>query len=561
MVKPDHEDELIVLVAATRNLAILTRELDAGLYINTQDFEHQRTLLQWAILGRRQDVVQLLISRGADVNSAEPIHGRSALHMAVTISDAKIAESLLEAGAHIDSRDNQGETPLLLACRAGNNNKLLALLLNAGADPDVKSHSSKFFTPLTVAARLGHVKAVKLLLLHNATAHLVDGYAMTPLMYAVREDHGEIANLLSKRMARDDPRSSGDIWEDAMSSLRTEENDPYQDLDQETGLLRAARDGRLDIVKSRLEAGISVGTKDEKSQTPLSLAAENGYDEVASVLLEWKADPNTQDAELQTPLMHAASHGHADIMSLLLDNGADVDCRDANQWTALMVASEQGHEACVRLLLEHGADSNAEDEEQFTPLLHAAISGHQSIVAELIDAGADVDAQDEAENLTAISRAAEGGHEDVLRILVENNADPNADNRTLHSTLYGFSSDNDRAHSVIQMLVDHGADVYMDCWTDERPLVIASKQGRIATVKLFLEAKFDSAKVRREHIWDAITVAAEHGEKEILAMLMNNYAPDGTESETPWEWVKSYRFGQSYELLRPYFESENTPES
>lgn len=100
-------------------------------------------------------------------------------------------------------------------------------LLNVGVDLDVKSYFSKFFMFFIVVVRLGYVKVVKLLLLYNVIVYLVDGYVMILLMYVVREDYGEIVNLLLKCMVCDDLRSLGDIWEDVMLFFRMEENDLY----------------------------------------------------------------------------------------------------------------------------------------------------------------------------------------------------------------------------------------------------------------------------------------------------------------------------------------------
>ncbi|KAF9773350.1 hypothetical protein IL306_008883 [Fusarium sp. DS 682] len=218
-----------------------------------------------------------------------------------------------------------------------------------------------------------------------------------------------------------------------------------------------------------------------------------------------------------------------------------------------MVAAEQGHDETVALLLDHGADPNSRTGDLFTPIMQAAIGGYPDIVARLLDAGADPDAQDETDYLTTISRAAEHGNGDVIKLLLEKGVNPNVDDRILLSTLYGMD-DNSEGQAVIKMLVEHGADVFMDCWSDERPLVIAAREGRLLTVEMFLKASYSSNSVRQAHIWDAITVAAEHGHALVLERLMEHYDPDGTEKQTPWEWVKEYRFGESYELLRPYSE-------
>lgn len=105
------------------------------------------------------------------------------------------------------------------------------------------------------------------------------------------------------------------------------------------------------------------------------------------------------------------------------------------------------------------------------------------------------------------------------------------------------------------MLVKNGADVFMDGWSDKRPLVTDTRKGRCRTVDIFLEASYFLRAVRQEHIWDAIIVAAEGGHEVILERLMKDYDMDEAERQTKWEWVQKSQFGDSLELLRPYFES------
>ncbi|EWZ93961.1 hypothetical protein BFJ63_vAg3519 [Fusarium oxysporum f. sp. narcissi] len=342
-----------------------------------------------------------------------------------------------------------------------------------------------------------------------------------------------------------------------MSHLVLDTDSPYRSLEPNKALLQAVKEERLDILTKLVERGVYTGTRDEKGRTPLFYAAEAENVEIASRLPQKGASPNAQDDEGQTALSRASFEGNVDVTSLLLASGAEVDLADAEGWTPLMTASKQGHDEVVALLLEHGADPNARDNNEFTAIMLAAIDGHADIVARLLDAGADPNAQNETENLTTISWAAEHGNADVIKLLLERGVDPNVDDRTLLSALYGFKSgDISGSHAVMEMLVKHGVDVFMDSWTDERPLVVAAEQRRYLTVELFLEASYSSASVRQEHIWDAITVAAEHGEDAILASLMRHYGPDETENQTPWEWVKEYHFGHSFELLRPYFEPD-----
>ncbi|KAG4269890.1 hypothetical protein FPRO04_11960 [Fusarium proliferatum] len=347
--------------------------------------------------------------------------------------------------------------------------------------------------------------------------------------------------------------------EDAMGYLRLNWPNPYGELYLEIALLEALKEARLDVVEELLEKAVNAHFRGGDEQTSLSHSTELGFQQIVASPLRQGASMDKQDEKGQTLLCRASLGGNIKIMSLLLDSGADVELADDEGWTPLMVAAERGHDEAVALLLKHGADPNATDNEEFTPLLHAAMIGYRDIVERLLNAGADPNAQDETQYRTAMSWAAESGHDDVVKLLLERGADPNMDDRVLLCALSGCErddfEDNDR---LLEMLVKNGADVFMDQWSDERPLVIAARQGRHRTVELFLEASFTLRGVRQEHICDAITVAAEEGHETILANLMKHCEMNETEKQIKWECVQKSQFGDAFELLRPYFEPDAT---
>jgi ankyrin repeat protein/glycosyltransferase involved in cell wall biosynthesis/tetratricopeptide (TPR) repeat protein/Leucine-rich repeat (LRR) protein len=111
--------------------------------------EHTADLpLHYAAAQGRQDLVELLLARGADVH-IRGARGRTALHHAARSGSEDVARLLLERGAEPGATDEDGETPLAAAAhceRAG----VAALLEQHGARADLNS-----------AVRLGHARRVR----------------------------------------------------------------------------------------------------------------------------------------------------------------------------------------------------------------------------------------------------------------------------------------------------------------------------------------------------------------------------------------------------------------
>ncbi len=82
--------------------------------------------LHAAVAGNHDEVVDLLITGGADVNTTYE-QRTSPLHVAAQNGNALIARALLEAGASVNARQSDGKTPLAVASEAGHTEVTLVL--------------------------------------------------------------------------------------------------------------------------------------------------------------------------------------------------------------------------------------------------------------------------------------------------------------------------------------------------------------------------------------------------------------------------------------------------
>ena len=107
---------------------------------------------------------------------------------------------LVEVGADVELRttDEAGDTALIAAAQHGHDQIVRMLLERGGADPNVGTADRLGATPLFIAARGGHLDAVKVLVevgrAHVDLARTSDGY--TPLIMAAHKGHLEIVRCL-----------------------------------------------------------------------------------------------------------------------------------------------------------------------------------------------------------------------------------------------------------------------------------------------------------------------------------------------------------------------------
>ncbi len=125
-------------------------------------------------------------------------------------------------------------------------------------------------------------------------------------------------------------------------------------------LIAATLAGDHSRVEALLDAGAPVDAVDEADNTPLILAARDGRLDIAALLIGRGARIDWQDDEKVTPLIIAAFRDHHAIVELLLAHGAAVDIRDQWRRTALDYALRRGADDTIaRRLRAAGAQPGA----------------------------------------------------------------------------------------------------------------------------------------------------------------------------------------------------------
>lgn len=166
-------------------------------------------------------------------------------------------------------------------------------------------------------------------------------------------------------------------------------------------LLAAAEEGDAGSVRSLLDAGVDVDSRDpQDGYAALIIAAEEGRLEVVKCLVNRGARLEVRDAVGRTPLFAAAAANRAAVVSYLVDRGADPLVVDYDGRAVFWAACAVDAADAVRALLDRArarrvdVDINAKDPEcGLTAVEFAAHRGHATILRLLRERGAKEDSR------------------------------------------------------------------------------------------------------------------------------------------------------------------------
>lgn len=463
--------------------------IDAGAAVNAcPSPDRGMTALQAAISTAYYDtdIVKTLLNSRANVNAPSArFNGTTALQAAVKSKNIDVVQILLTAGANIGPLPGQSGYALLMQAVCNQDIEMAALLLSKGANPDTPSCADWHLSPLQEAARVGNLSLVRLLLSWdadvNAPANNFCGLTAlqaaaeqgslpvinallqaggdinapaasngkTVLQAAVLAGHTEVSRFFLERGATlvvSDEEAKSGILSLALRSWSIKDelvellimagadvnpssvNDDKKLNARDAVLQQVARRGSYKLFHMILTAGADVNIRSVTKSGPvtaLQAAVQSRNIDIVQALIQRGADidaPANEESG-QTALQGAVSTGSFDIVQLLLQNGADVNAPPSPNYgrTALQEAASKGCIRTVKCLLQRGADVNAPPAQNggFTALQGAAIAGNIKIVTMLLRAGSDVNgARAMVNGRTAIEGATENGRLDTLHVLL-----------------------------------------------------------------------------------------------------------------------------------------------
>jgi len=355
---------------------------------------------------------------------ADPIHD------AVFNGVIARVQAELDKGVDVNAKDEFGWTPLHLAAWVGHKEIAELLIEN---DADVNAKDEEDFTPLHHAAWVDHKEIAELLIENGADVNAKSWKGLTPLHDAASNiSHKEIIELLIDNgadvNAKDEegftPLDQATLWDHKeIVDVLVKHGGKSGAADS---IHVAAAVGNIEAVRQHLAAGEDVNVKDEFGYTPLHNAAWIGQKEIAELLIAKGADVNVLDGDGNTALDWAIyfddpSASREDkaakkqIAILLRKHGGKTGEKLKIE-DALIDAAVEGNIEAVKQNLSAGADVNAKDEFGATPLHNAVWEGYKEIAELLIAKGADVNVLDE-DGYTPLDWAESQEHKELAELL------------------------------------------------------------------------------------------------------------------------------------------------
>jgi ankyrin repeat protein len=288
------------MIATRRGDVAAVRDLlaeDASLVGVTDD--DQRTPLYFAAGWGSIEIVELLLSHGADVD-ARDYGNRTPLHAAVMQNHQEVVRILVAADADLEARNDYGRTPLLLVARETGSVEMGALLLELGADVNVRDRSGE--SPLDLAVWRGFRGLVDLFLDSGARFRASGGQGRALTGLAAENGLGRLFQMLA------DSGADFSIRGDNGGSL----------------LHSASQGGSVEVIGTLLRHGLEVNEQDRYGRTPLHYAADRGRTEAVELLIQHGAALDMRDLAGNTPLNVARASEREQTAEVLVAAGADI---------------------------------------------------------------------------------------------------------------------------------------------------------------------------------------------------------------------------------------------
>ena len=324
-----------------------------------------RDVVFQALMKKMTRLIDRCDSEGSPVDEHRDNTGCTPLAEAAQSHSLETIQFLLDRGAKVAVRDDQGQTPIILAAQFSSWPHLVIEKLLAVEDIFVDEVDKQGRTALSHAAGVGEWECVEYLLQRGAQYDHKDNQGRTALSWAAAAERLDCIRLLRAAGARHDCRDNQGRTPFLWSAI----------------FWAYHGDHSAECLNELIKDAVSVDETDNHGRTALSYATEQNSPDAVKLLLSKGARCDITDSNARTPLSWAASNPYDNIKileALLNSRVADIHEADSLGRTPLSYAAQQGNPDIVRLLLKRGASRDTKDQDGRTPLVWAELFGQRA---------------------------------------------------------------------------------------------------------------------------------------------------------------------------------------
>jgi ankyrin repeat protein len=400
---------------------------------------------------------------------------------AVIRERSNLLKTLINCGEPLDETNPFGWTALIAAA-ARNNPEYVRLLLDAGAQSDVKDRDG-----------------------HDA------------FYYAADRSFKIVVDIL-------DPGHAPGLGQELIEKTsRIDASEPdANDEDPINNLFDAIQVGNAASVSMMIAHGADVNETFDDGQTGLHIAVQNGDVETCALLMAAKADASILDDEDFTALMRAVEIEDEEVVRTLLDGGANPDDLDEEGFSALMATCEIGNLEIAKLLVDAGANVSLKKPSGHTALLSAVGNKSDKLGAFLIQKGADWNTKRNSDVFLIAELALMKGCDETINAAKDQGFDPDPFVATVIEKLAEKDEQGEQQLIMIEL----------------------AGNGNLTLLRCLAEAGAE-LNVKTPAGWTPMLTAARYGHKEIVKLLIREGADINHVNDSGYGVLSISLFGDS----------------
>jgi len=536
-----HEKTPLMLAIEANDLAKVKKLVEEGADVNEHEFMLDSPL-RLAVKGQHQSVVEYLISKGATdpyvicdavqhnntkltkylVNQKFLI-GEAVVYAAEN-NNIEIVKVLTSNGAKVDFSQKRRKglfrkyyvSPINEAV-SHNNLEMVQILVNAGVPLNKAIRSALEYGKNDIVLNLSKKLEDKTWLLLEAFEHSNDPIVKKLISDGVppnaEDKDGNSMLLIAAEMG-----NLGNV------KKCIEEYNLYlhkKNSKGENALMKAARNGSLEVCSYLLEKGIAIDAQNNDGETALFYALEKEAESTFNFLLEKGANAKHISTEGNSLLIKAAINNNESTMDKLISMGANVLHKNKLEKDAFyyVVSKSSGFtsnsDGIQNTFIAAGADINTKGTSGESLLFKAVENGNFPRIKELIDKGADANTQNNKGQRPNCKETI------IIKYLIEHGADINARDDWNNTFMCEAVEQNDL--ELAYYLVEKGIDLDQPCYFDEQAIIKAVKKQNLTLVKFLAGngADVNAVGYFKKNVMD---YALKEGDQEIIHYLYSKGA-------------------------------------